>query len=506
MSMSRVVAIVAAIAVAVFALSFLHGAAKHKRQTYWLSRMWGQFHVIQGLGTSRPVLSEPIGGGAPGRYAAMAAEDDLVVIHETEVPRRSENEPRASIRYYLLLRKNGFGGWDLRTTTNTVAELDKHPDAEGVAEKLAASATTDVLVHDYLLPVRDAYALEAARATVRRSSGWDLLLADELKKTPDDLMLRLAELDAAVVGEDAELVRRKLAEMEKLPNAGERPLVASAAKKYAEWLEAKSSGARADVGAAFALLEGSGSGNKPLPPLDALRDAFAQLPADAEFRSPNSYLAIKSRPQAVNPATARAVAAGLHAKSRDEADPAKAMEWLLPMHRAAAILARDSAEQLDAVASFAIRDEAASGVEDVLGRPDVGAAPLAAIRGSIDEMWRLDASIGTPRAFAGVPAAEASEAIAAHRVPTARLGLAHIATAVRAADEAPKDNAALAKLLGGDIGNDPFGNGASFLATFTGEGITVRSLGPDGDDDSGAIAYDPTNGIVTDGDIMMTTK
>jgi len=256
MSIARIAAIVAVVGLVVFGISFLHGAAKYRRQTLWMDRMAGQFHSIQGLGTKRPVLSEPLGGGAPGRYAAVAVGKDLMVIRETEVHRESDKAPRQSLRQYVLLRKNDFGGWDLCGSAETTAELDKHPDPVAAGEKLAEASGEAAVVADYFLPVRDNFALEAARAALRGTKGWEMLMGDELAKTPDDPALLLAAITAEAAAGNVEGLEARLDAMEKLPNYSGRAVLVETVAKCRKWLEARKAGSTEEFGKAAATAEG----------------------------------------------------------------------------------------------------------------------------------------------------------------------------------------------------------------------------------------------------------
>lgn len=255
MSIARIAAIIAVVGLVVFGISFLHGAAKYRRQTLWMDRVAGQFHSIHGLGTKRPVMSEPLGGGAPGRYAAVAVDKGLMVIRETAVHAASDDAPRQSLRQYVLLRKNEFGGWDLYASSETTAELDKHPDAIATGEKLAEASGDTPVVADYLLPVRDNFALEAARAALRGTKGWEMLIADELAKTPDDPALLLAAVTAEAAAGNVEGLEARLDAMEKLPGYSKRAVLAETVAKCRAWVEARKAGATEEFGKAAASAE-----------------------------------------------------------------------------------------------------------------------------------------------------------------------------------------------------------------------------------------------------------
>lgn len=66
----------------------------------------------------------------------------------------------------------------------------------------------------------------------------------------------------------------------------------------------------------------------------------------------------------------------------------------------------------------------------------------------------------------------------------------------------PKDEAGFAPLLSNGLPDDPFGDGPLEFASAP-DSITIYSHGPDEDDDHISVEYDPTNGVISNGDIFL---
>lgn len=136
---------------------------------------------------------------------------------------------------------------------------------------------------------------------------------------------------------------------------------------------------------------------------------------------------------------------------------------------------------------------------------------LAARERETDQVAFLDGGfIPLPLSFS--VSADLSGARIRHQGASARFRLVRTALAVRGrllADGRwpdPAEDDALAPFLPGGIPRDPFSPTSAPLSLIhdpVSDTMTVFSVGPDGRDDGGAVEYDPTNGVVSPGDLTV---
>ncbi len=208
MDMRRAIPVVLLVLIVVFGISFVLSLQKYKSTGYWLVRPTGQFHSIQALRTSKPVVSVPI-GSSQGRYAVDWKGDVLVFVEESPVA----GQQGVSRRSYSFLRQNGLGGFDQVGAAETIAAPDEHPPLDDVTEGRNLE-DAGVLMREFLLPVPDMYVIEAVRSRVSGGKFADRLMAAEFEKHPDEIVLYLTELATAVKAGDGPGAEKWMGELE----------------------------------------------------------------------------------------------------------------------------------------------------------------------------------------------------------------------------------------------------------------------------------------------------
>ncbi|MBI1293273.1 hypothetical protein GC173_18870 [bacterium] len=360
-----------------------------------------------------------------------------------------------------------------------------------------------------------------------QEKNWDkvgVLLAELCPRYPDSAFLQLAHLDLFLIQDDGEGLRDALKSGAQKLEASPVTLLREAPRYYGACLQAwddqkDGKNLAAVVTAAYSPADGSH------PSREQMRAALRHLGPESTVTVPSQPLVLRSFsfPNFLSYQTAVKVDGTEADFALLNGEPDKAVELMSGHAWLGMALGRSDATLIGDLIGVAVQAIAIRHLELAYMNGYTSTDALAAQWPLLDSMWKSAETLNRgPRGwepFVGMsePAprdSDHTEVSVRTKTVFAKWGLLHSGVAVRhevlRTGSFPGSTSALGSLMPQGADADPFDKSGARLRSAinspNGPTATLYSVGPDERDGFGRIEYDPTNGIVSSGDITLTIR
>ncbi len=466
-------------------------------------------------------------GNEDGRTRIPVADDVYVVgprlalVSEYVYKEPGGDDRRIHVFRFVL--PNQWGGFDM-SAQSLIQDASEQDIDRYLAFWRSPQIRKVVMSAETIVELKDDAVVDLLEQSINESTPSLSAIEKALANSPNDPVLLVMALDAAMLNEDEAAVKKHVAAAEQLLLEQRRPLLLHAQSNFTQWLESREksrTGENAYDGMKEILVENGKGGLKHR--LEEIQALMAQIEYDSEFLPP--VQPVLYHPDQGNLSAylnLQVVAKLLRVKADFDlfmGDPEGALQTIMPVHRFATAQSITGPSTMDNLMGMAIRQISTKAMENAYLNGMTRPQQIKRQWPLLDEAYKADMLALKPNAMKIVK--EQSEKFgtelsstfleqeATAKTTHAKMALLHSATAVRyhllSTGDFPASESKVGELLPGGLDVDPHSDKGKPLKVYQGKDEWILySVGPDGRDQRAQTVYDPTNGTTSDGDIVLS--